>query len=93
MEHTVIASSYVFRGTQCFNVSTANRTSSAALAPDHVYAETIVWECDYATAKRGALLWTGGDARGSIKTHLEVCKRLHATGSPEEQEEKEGGRG
>lgn len=84
MSAPVIASSYVFNGPNCFNVSTANRESSAALSSGHIYAETLVWECDYSTGKRGKLVWSGSGIRGSIKTHLDVCKRIHETGDPEE---------
>jgi hypothetical protein len=85
----VIAMTRIQRDGKFWDVSTINRQSSAALAPDHWYAETIVFELD-AEFRRGKVVWQGEDCRGCIHTHMWAVRRLHATGSAEDGQGVEG---
>ena len=77
-----LVQSYVKR--QWF-VSTVYRRSSAPMAYDSCYWETIVWECDgtQSPPPLGKML----DCReGGLTHHLDVCRRL-AEGRPLEDPE------
>jgi len=83
---TTLAITYTHHDGNWFHVSTINRNSSSPLAPDMVYAETIVWECDENTGTRGNMVWQGSCAHGSLVTHNATVDRIRATGSPEQPE-------
>lgn len=85
MQDESIIKSYVWHGEKCFYVSTVDRDSSAMLGPTR-FAETIVWEFDWKTNERGALIHMDEGCRGGIRVHLRVCERIHNTGNPEEEE-------
>ncbi len=71
-EHTLIQS-YVARR---WFVSTAYRQSSAALNPCWYY-ETIVWEWDQKTRKRGNLIFTDGGSSAPViamRYHAKICE-------------------
>jgi len=82
-----IMQSYVWHEEKCFFVSTINRESSAALAYEHIYAETMVWDYDYDKRERGSLVWQGEDIKGGISTHLLACKNLHEFGAIRDDED------
>jgi hypothetical protein len=67
-----------------FEVSTANRTSSAIEMRDYIYAETIVW-----TRARERIVFQGECCRGSLRTHFEIVQRIFDTGSPDKALEDE----
>jgi hypothetical protein len=74
-EHKLIQS-YVLN--QWF-VSTAYRQSSAAIESPPWYYETIIWEWDSATMKRGDIINVLDGAYGykaALKKHFGVCQRL-----------------
>ncbi len=79
-----VIQSYVWHENKCFFVSTINRECSAILAYGDIYAETMVWECDTETRKRGNLVWQGEDVRDGIDTHISVCRKIHETGNFED---------
>jgi hypothetical protein len=54
-------------------VSTIYRSSSAALAPDTWYYETIVWEWDIGTRERGKQL---SCEEGGVEYHFAKCLEL-----------------
>lgn len=86
MASNEVIKSYVWHNSRCFFVSTIERDSSAMLY-EHRYNETIVWEYDWETSKRGELLFMGEDIVGSVNRHLEMCKELHRTGTVKESGE------
>lgn len=73
--------SFVYFEDKCFYVSTINRDSSAMTGGR--YAETIVWEYDEATKKRGVILTQGEASEGSLHTHSKFCQLIVSTGSAE----------
>lgn len=79
--------SYVTRGQDCFMISTIDRASSAAAAPDYRYAETIAWEYTAGTAKVGKMLHQSDDIRGSLREHFRICEAYFNTGKPPENPE------
>lgn len=86
---TPVIKTYVWHDGQCYFVSTIDRESSAALAQDLVYAETMVWKVDFATGVRGAMVHQAEGPRGSISEHMAICQRLRATGNAEASAESE----
>ncbi|MDD5543866.1 MAG: hypothetical protein PHX83_11890 [Acidobacteriia bacterium] len=78
-----VMQSYVWYEGKCFSVSTINRRSSAMMNSPSEYAETMVWYYDYEKRECGAQVFQDEDAKDGILTHINVCKRLHATGNPE----------
>lgn len=64
-----------------FVVSTIDRDSSAAVV-NMRYAETLVWEWDEETRKRGQLVAQDEDGEGSIRAHQTMVERIHLTGKP-----------
>jgi hypothetical protein len=59
-------------------ISTVYRRCSAVLASDIWYFETIVWEWDSKTRKRGEMLEmedSGISEIRAIESHLEICKK------------------
>ena len=80
---STVIQSYVHRDGAAWFVSTIDRESSAALAPDAHYHETLVWTWDPTTRERGALIHMGADVRGSLREHHAICTCLYETGSPE----------
>ena len=74
--------SYVWHGKKCFFVSTIDRDSSATQGPGR-FAETMVWEFDWETQKRGGLLYTDGGSQGRINHHLMLCERRFEIGTCE----------
>lgn len=72
---------------RAFWVSTIDRESSAVLAPDHVYAETLAWEYDPVTDTRGKIIGQDSGMRGGIWAHQAMVERLHRTGSADKPEE------
>lgn len=80
MDNTTLAQTYVQHDGKWFFVSTINRPSSARLAPDLYYAETIVWTLDPETNKREKIIYQGGASQDSISLHQEVVARLYDLG-------------
>jgi hypothetical protein len=65
-----------------FFVSTAYRRSSAMLAPDLWYYETIVWNWNPETRERGEIVDShdsGYSRRTALASHAEICASLAAT--------------
>lgn len=63
-------------------VSTAYRKSSAVLNPDGWYYETIIWEWNAKTKKRGRMLTmqdVGLTPRYAHRMHFEICHNLLKT--------------
>lgn len=82
-----LAQTYVWNGDKAFFVSTINRQCSA-VAYNGLYAETMVWEWDERRPnQRGALLWQGEAAEGSLRTHQRVVEKLAKDGIAEDPEE------
>ena len=79
MENERVIQSYVTREDKCFMVSTIERDSSAAM-PVPRYNETIVWEYDWYTMKRGNIIHQDDGPRGCIETHFRICRALHKLG-------------
>lgn len=68
-------------------ISTINRHSSAIESYGGEYAETIAWEYDPTTGKKGKILAQGEASSGSLSTHRKLVKRFEETGSFEEHDE------
>jgi len=79
MTNDRIIKSYVWHESKCFFVSTIERDSSAAASQSR-YNETMVWEYDWDTGIRGNIVHQDEGRKGSIETHLRVCKALHKYG-------------
>lgn len=79
-----LACSYIYRGEDCFFVSTINRESSALLAPESIYAETMAWRFDPISKTRGELLGQGEAPSDSISMHNLICERLFKAGHLDE---------
>jgi hypothetical protein len=66
-----------------FFISTIHRRSSAMLAPDTWYYETLVWEWNYETKQRGAIVDQGYrdpmSREGALEEHAAICARWAAT--------------
>ena len=75
-----VVKSYVWHGDECFFVSTINRKSSSEYAYEARYNETMVWEYDWDTAARGAILNLSDDRVGSATEHYRVCELLRVHG-------------
>jgi hypothetical protein len=78
MDGNIIIQSYVWHGGKCFFVSTINRRSPAAAAYGAIYAETMAW--DYASGKRGALVYQPDACQDSMRGHFAMCERMRADG-------------
>lgn len=72
-----VMQSYLSYGDKSYMVSTAERASSAMLAPELRYNETIIWQFDYATGERGKMLHMDSDSVGSIDKHIFLCEQIH----------------
>ena len=83
-----IARAIVSRGAKSWLVSTISRESSAS---EYVgtYAETLVWEWDNEAQHIGPFVWQGEAPLYSLRTHLDVIRRLSETGDPRTDAEKE----
>ena len=60
-------------------VSTGYRESSAAVTPVPWYYETLVWEWDAKTKKRGEMLpiqEASGYRTGALEKHIDICEAL-----------------
>jgi len=73
-----IIKSYVWHEGKCFFISTIDRDSSAIGGGR--YAETMVWDFDWDTDKRGDIITQDEDSEGSIRTHLHMCQQFHNNG-------------
>ena len=71
---------FVWHDGACFFVSTINRDSSSMLGGR--FAETIIWEFDWKTNKRGAQVNMSSDMEGSIREHMRQVASIHETGAP-----------
>lgn len=67
--------SYVWHGQKCFFVSTIERDFDVATGTVRGQ-ETLVWEYDYESATRGALLHQAG----GVHDHQQICRSLIAEG-------------
>lgn len=87
-DNSRIARAIVSRGDKSWLVSTINRDFSGS---EYVgtYAETMVWEYDDVLWRMGPLAWQGEASRDSLRTHLDVIRRLTETGDPRTDAEKE----
>jgi len=75
MENRKLAQSYIWHGADCFFVSTIDREDSAGQG--FRYAETLIWEYDYATMKRGeSIVAQTEDCTMSIAGHLRACSEI-----------------
>ncbi len=62
--------SYVYHNDKCFFVSTIERDYDIPYAGGIVRGyETLVWEYDEETRKRGRIIWQGG----SLQDHQHIC--------------------
>jgi hypothetical protein len=82
--NTTLIQSYVFLNDKAYFVSTINRECSSPAAYGQMYAETLVWMWNPETKERGPMVWQGEDVFNNIRTHVEVCQRIYATGLPDE---------
>ena len=73
-----IIKSYVWHEDKCFFISTIDRNYSAM--DGGRYAETMAWDFDWGTDKRGDIIAQGGDIEGFIRTHLNMCQQFHDNG-------------
>jgi hypothetical protein len=79
--------SYVWHDGQCFFVSTIERDSSAMMeTPVSRFHETIVWEYDWDTAKRGTMVAQEGCGT-AFDQHYRVCKDFYETGKLNDEDE------
>lgn len=75
-----VIKSYVWHKDNCFFVSTIERNSSAMLMPGR-YNETMIWEYDWKTAKRGEMLDIIGEtSTGSLREHFRICETINRLG-------------
>ena len=81
-----LAQTYVWHNDKAFFVSTINRECSSPLAYGHIYAETMVWEWDCKTRKRGKLIGTDECSEDSILVHQGIVERIFDTGSCETED-------
>ena len=75
-EHKLIQS-YVYNK---YFVSTAYRESSVAIIPSMWYYETIAWEWDKDTKKRGKMLLmedSGNFPKTAMENHFKICANLN----------------
>jgi hypothetical protein len=79
-----LAQTYVQHNGKWFFVSTINRESSALAAYGMMYAETMVWEVDYDTKKRGELLYSLEAGKDSLREHQRAIEELFMEGKIEE---------
>ena len=78
-----LAQTNVWHGDKGFFVSTINRQSSAALAYGRIYSETLVWEWDSETKRRGNIVGQDEHCEDSIFAHQRMVQRLFETGKCE----------
>ena len=83
MSDVTIAQTEVNHNGKWFFVSTIERDSSAAVSPPPRYFETLVWEYDRATGKRGAIVGQYSGCR-ALDTHLAVVSGFYRNGRYEE---------
>lgn len=76
-----LAQTEVLHGDKWFFVSTINRRSSA---DGQIYAETLVWEWDRKTAKRGDMIGQDENCKDSLFAHQRMVQRLFDTGKCDE---------
>jgi hypothetical protein len=71
--------SYVYHcdSDKAFYVSTILRESSAAAAYGSMYLETIVWEWDATTKKRGGIVAQGE----GLLSHFDFCRQFYENGA------------
>lgn len=83
-----IAQTHIYRDDGVYFVSTINRQSSSALAPDMWYAETMAWG-PASTNHLGIVGWPDGrgpmvfqDSAGDghFGGHVRVCQMIHQYG-------------
>lgn len=74
-----IFKSYVFRGDECFFVSTMERESSAAAAYGARFNETMAWRFDWDNNKTMELVGHVGDGE-AFRQHMAMCEQLYRTG-------------
>ena len=82
-----LAQTEVLHGDKWFFVSTINRRSSAALAYGRIYSETLVWEWNRKTAKKGDMVGQDEHCEDSIFAHQRMVQRLFNTGKCEEPDD------
>ena len=91
MDSTTLIQSYVKRK---WFVSTIRRRSSAMVGPPApMYHETLVWEWNAETRKRGSIIWQGESPDGEmcgLGGHQTICGNLVAYGTVEAPENEEG---
>ena len=71
-----VIGSYVYHGGKCWNVSTINRVCSSPYAPT-MYYETLVWECDPSTKKRGRMVHQDE----GFHAHFNICREIILSGA------------
>jgi hypothetical protein len=86
MDSQTLAQTYVQHKGRWFFVSTINRRSSAMTETELWYAETLVWEWNPETRKRGRMVGQCEGARNSIVTHQEVMGQLYHYGKLVDQQ-------
>ena len=77
-----VIQSYVFYKDKAFMVSTIDRDYVTNAGVVRGY-ETLVWEWDVKTRKRGKILYQAG----GIKDHFNICQQLLASGEYNEGDE------
>ena len=78
-DSTTQIQSYVWYEGQCFFVSTIERESSSPYGPGR-YMETIAWEYDEQTRKRGKMVAMDGSGP-ALAQHFGMCQQLYRTGT------------
>ena len=73
-----LCQSYVSHNGQEYFISTINRESSAMYGG--VYAETLVWEWDRETRKRGKIVGQAEGPKDSIYAHIQMIEKIYSTG-------------
>ena len=82
-----LAQTYVWHSGEGFYVSTINRRSSAALSYGRIYSETMVWEWNRETKKRGDIIGQDEHCEDSLFAHQRMVQRLFDTGKCEESDD------
>ena len=71
--------SFIFRGDDCFYVSTIERDSSAAVSPPPRFFETIAWDYEWELQARGGQVAITGYGP-AFEQHSKVCEQLFRNG-------------
>lgn len=86
MNNESICKTYIKHQDQWYFVSTIERDSSAPVNPAPRYLETIVWEYEYETGRRGKLLGIFNSENRRLDMHEFLVAELFKTGKVQIEE-------